>query len=174
MRGALQGGVQSPTKTSGGRLWDFATTSLDGQSADLAGYEGRVALVVNVASKCGFTPQYAGLETLYRDKQDLGFVVLGFPSNDFMGQEPGTATEIRTFCTDEYGVTFPLFAKRPVTGAQKDEIYAWLTAGGLEEPSWNFTKYLVGRDGQVIARFGPRTKPDDPELLAAIDRALGE
>lgn len=173
MRGALQGGVQSPATIAEGRLWDFRTAALDGAPVDLAGYEGHVALVVNVASKCGLTPQYAGLEKLHREKQDLGFVVLGFPSNDFMGQEPGTPAEIRTFCTDEYGVTFPLFAKRHVKGADKDEIYAWLTAGGLEEPTWNFTKYLIGRDGQVIARFGPRTKPDDPQLAAAIAEAVG-
>lgn len=174
MRGALAGGVQSPTAETEGTLWEFTRSSLEGEAAALAEHAGKVAVVVNVASKCGLTPQYAGLEKLYREKREDGLVVLGFPSNDFMGQEPGTAAEIRAFCTNEYGVSFPLFAKTTVKGEQKDELYAWLTAGGLEEPTWNFTKYLVGKDGKVRARFGPRTKPDDPELLAAVDAALAE
>ena len=136
------------------------------------GIDGQVALVVNLASKCGLTPQYEGLEALYRERKADGLVILGFPSNDFMGQEPGTAEEIREFCSTNYGVTFPLMAKIQVKGDGRNEIYNWLIAGGLEEPTWNFTKYLVGRDGKVIARFAPRTKPDDPELLAAIDAAL--
>ena len=176
LRGALASGKDeaSAPHAQEGRLWDLETTTLEGEPAPLARYEGRVALVVNVASKCGLTPQYAGLEKLYRQKKDEGFVILGFPSNDFMGQEPGTPDEIRTFCTDNYDVTFPLFAKRQVKGDDKDAVYAWLTGSGLEEPTWNFTKYLVGRDGKVIARFGPRTAPDDPELRAAIDRALAQ
>jgi len=173
MRGALAGGgTQSPRTAVDGRLWDFEVTTLEGEPARFTDFAGQVALVVNVASKCGLTPQYTSLEQLYRRKKDAGLVVLGFPSNDFMGQEPGTPAEIRTFCSDNYGVSFPLFAKTTVKGDRKDPVYAWLTAGGLEEPTWNFTKYLVGRDGKVIARFAPRTAPDDPALLEAVEEAL--
>jgi glutathione peroxidase len=173
LRGALAGGAQAATGEAPGTLWAFTPNSLAGQPAPLTQWKGQVALVVNTASKCGLTPQYAGLETLYGALKDRGFVVLGFPSNDFMGQEPGTAEEIRAFCSTNYKITFPLFAKVKVKGDGKDGLYAWLTGGGLEEPTWNFTKYLVGRDGKVIARFGPKTGPDDPELRAAIDKALG-
>lgn len=172
LRGALAGGAQAATGEAPGTLWSFTPNSLEGQPAPLAQWKGQVALVVNTASKCGLTPQYKGLEALYRENKDKGFVVLGFPSNDFMGQEPGTAEEIRSFCDTNYQVSFPLFAKVKVKGADKDGLYAWLCGGGLEEPSWNFTKYLVGRDGKVISRFGPKTAPDDAELKAAIAKAL--
>ena len=173
LRGALAGGAQTPAGEAPGTLWAFTPDTLEGKPAPLAQWKGQVALVVNTASKCGLTPQYKGLEALYREKKGGGFVILGFPSNDFMGQEPGTAAEIRTFCDTNYQVSFPLFAKVKVKGDAKDGLYAWLTGGGLEEPTWNFTKYLVGRDGKVVARFGPKTEPDDPELRAAIDKALG-
>jgi len=173
LRGAMAGGATAAPAVQEGTLWELKSTTLEGEPAALDAWRGRVALVVNVASKCGLTPQYAGLEKLYEAKKDRGFVILGFPSNDFMGQEPGTPEEIRQFCTTKYDVTFPLFHKVTVKGDAKDVVYAWLTAGGLEEPSWNFTKYLVGRDGKIIARFGPRTAPEDPELVAAIDKALG-
>jgi glutathione peroxidase len=173
LRGALAGGAQAATGEAPGTLWAFTPNSLAGQPAPLTQWKGQVALVVNTASKCGLTPQYAGLEALYGELKKRGFVVLGFPSNDFMGQEPGTAEEIRAFCSTNYQVTFPLFAKVKVKGDGKDGLYAWLTGGGLEEPTWNFTKYLVGRDGKVIARFGPKTGPADPELRVAIDKALG-
>ncbi len=172
LSGALATGSQAPSKASAGSLYTLKTTTLEGEPADLSAYAGKVALVVNVASKCGLTPQYEGLQTLYQERAADGLVVLGFPSNDFMGQEPGTPEEIRTFCDTKYNVTFPLFAKVKVKGDDKADIYAFLTDGGLEEPSWNFTKYLVGRDGKVIARFGPKTKPDDKELVAAIVQAL--
>ncbi|MBE0567473.1 MAG: glutathione peroxidase [Krumholzibacteria bacterium] len=154
-------------------MWDLESRTLEDQAAPLDAWRGQVVLVVNVASKCGLTPQYEGLEKLHRARQDQGFAVLGFPSNDFMDQEPGTPAEIREFCTSKFDVTFPLFRKVVVKGEGKDGIYRWLTAGGLEEPTWNFTKYLVGRDGKVIARYGPKTAPDDPQLLQAIDAALG-
>ena len=173
LRGALSGGAQAATGEAPGTLWAFTPNALEGQPAPLAGWKGQVALVVNTASKCGLTPQYTGLEALYVELKGRGFVVMGFPSNVFMGQEPGTAEEIRTFCSTNYKVTFPLFAKVKVKGDGKDGLYAWLTGGGLEEPTWNFTKYLVGRDGKVIARFGPKTAPDDPDLRAAIEKALG-
>ena len=171
-RDTMAGGVETPTQKVDGRLWDFSVHTLEGAPTKLSDYQGQVALVVNVASKCGLTPQYKGLEALYRSRKDQGFVVLAFPSNDFMGQEPGTAEEIRFFCTENYDVTFPMFEKMKVKGEGKSEIYGFLTAGGLEDPSWNFTKFLVGKDGQVMARFAPKTAPDDAELTAAIDKAL--
>jgi len=172
LRGALATGSQTPTASADGTLWSMTTQTLAGEPADLSAYEGKVALVVNVASKCGLTPQYEGLQALFEEKSEEGLVILGFPSNDFMGQEPGTPEEIRSFCDTNYKVTFPLFAKVKVKGEDKTDIYRFLTAGGLEEPSWNFTKYLVGRDGKVIARFAPRTKPDDEALRLAISEAL--
>ncbi len=174
LRGAMAGGAQAAPAAQEGTLWQLDSTTLEGEPVTLDAWQGKVALVVNVASKCGLTPQYAGLEKLYEAKKDQGFVILGFPSNDFMGQEPGTPEEIRQFCSTKYDVTFPLFHKVKVKGDAKDPVYAWLTVGGLEEPTWNFTKYLVGRDGRIIARFGPRTTPEDPELTAAIDKALGD
>ncbi len=173
--GSLLGGdTQHPNQKTAGTLWNFKERSLEGEPVDLNLYHGKVALVVNVASKCGFTPQYRGLEDLYRKLKDKGFVILAFPCNDFLGQEPGSPDEIRKFCTLTYGVTFPMFEKVEVKGEHKSPIYRFLTAGGLQEPTWNFTKYLVGRDGKVIARFAPKTTPEDSTLLAAIDKALGK
>jgi glutathione peroxidase len=172
LRGALSTGSQKPTRETKNVFWDLKTHTLAGEPADLADWQGQVALVVNVASKCGLTPQYEGLQSLYGELKDDGFVILAFPSNDFMSQEPGTPAEIREFCDTNYGVTFPMFEKVKVKGSKKGEIYAWLTSTGLEEPTWNFTKYLVGRDGRIIARFAPRTKPDDGEMTAAIRSAL--
>jgi len=171
MARATGAGTTVATGEAGGSLWDLETRTLDGDPVALARYAGQVALVVNTASKCGLTPQYEGLEALYRELEPRGFVVLGFPSNDFLNQEPGTPAEIRRFCTTNYDVTFPLFAKIPVTGEGRDPIYRFLTRE-LEVPTWNFTKYLVGRDGRVLARFGPRTKPDDAGLRARIETAL--
>ncbi len=165
---ALAAGTQEPAQAGAGSFYDLSTRTLAGEPADLAVYRGQVALVVNTASKCGLTPQYAGLQALYGELAPRGFVVLGFPSNDFMGQEPGTPAEIQSFCDANYHVTFPLFEKSKVKGDDRGEIYRWLTRD-LEEPTWNFTKYLVGRDGRVIARFGPKTTPDDPNLRARIE-----
>ena len=156
----------------GGSLWELGTRSLEGEVVDLERYRGQVALVVNVASRCGLTRQYEGLEELHEELSPRGFTVLGFPSNDFLNQEPGTAEDIREFCSTTYGVTFPLFEKRPVTGEEKDEVYRFLSKNA-EEPTWNFTKYLVDRQGRVLARFSPKTLPDDPELRQAIEAALG-
>jgi glutathione peroxidase len=172
LRGALSTGSQKPTRESKNVFWDLETSTLAGEPAELADWRGQVALVVNVASKCGLTPQYEGLQNLYGELKDDGFVILAFPSNDFMGQEPGTPAEIQEFCSANYGVTFPMFEKVKVKGRNKGEIYTWLTSTGLEEPTWNFTKYLIGKDGRIIARFAPRTKPDDPEMMAAIGTAL--
>lgn len=137
-------------------------------------YEGQVLLVVNTASKCGNTPQYDGLEKLYKDYGSKGLVVLGFPSNDFMGQEPGTEQEIEEFCRLTYGVEFPMFEKTTVKGDDAHPFYRQLADASGTYPTWNFHKYLVGRDGQLIAEFSPRTKPADEKLVAAIEAALGQ
>ena len=135
-------------------------------------YSGKVLLVVNTASKCGNTPQYEGLEKLYQEYQDAGLVVLGFPSNDFMGQEPGTEEEIQEFCRLTYSVKFPMFEKVSVKKGEAHPFYDQLAAESGTYPTWNFHKYLIGRDGQLIAEFSPRTKPYDDELLASIEDAL--
>jgi glutathione peroxidase len=150
------------------------TKTLEGQPAHLRDYTGKVALVVNVASQCGFTPQYTGLEKLYAELKDKGFVILGFPSNDFGGQEPGTAEEIRTFCTRKYQVTFPLFEKVVTKeGQAQSPIYTNLghQAGAL--PQWNFSKYLVDKSGKVVKFYGSKVTPDDPGLRKDIEAALG-
>ena len=152
-------------------LYDITLNTLDGKPQSLAAYKGKVVLAVNVASECGYTPQYAGLQKLYAEQKDHGLVVLGFPCNQFGGQEPGTAAQIGTFCQKNYGVTFPLFEKLDVKGAGKAPLYQFLTAH-FGEPAWNFHKYLVGKDGQVIQAFGSKVAPDSPELKAAIEAAL--
>jgi glutathione peroxidase len=159
-------------------LHDFSARTISGEETSLRDYAGKVALVVNVASKCGLTPQYNGLEKLYETLQSRGLEVLGFPCNQFAGQEPGADAEVQEFCTLTYGVKFPLFSKIDVNGAQRHPLYAWLTAAtvGPEEAGdiqWNFGKFLVGRDGKVLARFAPPTAPEDPALVAAIEKALG-
>ena len=142
------------------KLHDFTQKTIDGKEAPLSAYAGKVALVVNVASKCGLTPQYEGLEALYRELAPKGFVVLGFPCNQFMGQEPGTDAEIASFCSTKYDVTFPLFSKIDVNGETQAPLYAWLTREdakpeGAGDVAWNFGKFLVGKDGNVVARFSP-------------------
>jgi glutathione peroxidase len=154
-----------------GSLWDLRTRTLEGDPVGLDEWRGKVALVVNVASRCGLTPQYSALEAMHRELADRGFAVLGFPSNDFARQEPGDAGEIRTFCSTTYGVSFPLFEKRSVKGEERDEVYRLLTRQ-LREPSWNFTKYLIDRGGRVVARIEPRISPDDPVLRSAVERLL--
>jgi len=158
-------------------IHEFRLNSIDGQPTSLAQFKGKVVLVVNVASKCGFTPQYAGLEALYEKYKERGFVVLGFPANNFLWQEPGTNEEIKAFCTRKYNVTFPMFAKVSVKGRDKTPLYRFLTdtkanpaTGG--EIAWNFTKFLVDRNGKVIARFSSSVRPDAPELLRALEEAL--
>jgi glutathione peroxidase len=157
-----------------GSLYDLKVTTLDGRPADLSAYKGKVTLVVNVASQCGYTPQYAGLEELYRELAPKGVVILGFPSNDFGGQEPGTAEEIGQFCRKNYGVTFPMFAK-VVTKAGPDQspVYAFLGESG-SLPQWNFSKYVVDRNGKVEAFFPSRVTPNAPELRAALEKALAQ
>jgi glutathione peroxidase len=153
-------------------LYDFKVNSLEGKPADLGQYKGHVVLVVNVASKCGFTPQYAGLEKLYETYKAKGFFILGFPSNDFGHQEPGTPEEIQKFCSDKYSVTFPLFEKVVVKkGPDQAPVYQFLTTD-FPPPSWNFCKYLVDANGKVLNFFPSKIKPEDKELTDAIDAAL--
>ena len=175
-------------------LTDIPLTTIDGAPATLADYAGKVLLVVNVASKCGLTPQYAGLDALYREHHEAGFEVLGFPANDFAGQEPGSDDEIQQFCSLNYDVSFPLFSKIAVTGEAIHPLYAALTAarpeatgegpmrenlrgyGMTPNPApgvlWNFEKFLIGRDGRVLERFAPDVTAEDPRLRAAIEAAL--
>ena len=154
---------------------DLKLTALDGQELPLAPFKGRVVLVVNVAPKCGLTPQYAALENLYQQYKDKGFSVLGLPCNQFAGQEPGTEQEIQAFCSLNYGVTFPLSSKLEVNGHERHQLYRLLAGEGAEFPgdiTWNFEKFLLGKDGRVLARFSPRTAPDDHAVIQAIEKAL--
>ena len=152
-------------------VYEFTPKSIDGAAAPLTAYKGKVLLMVNVASKCGYTPQYAGLESLHQRYKDRGLVVMGFPANNFGGQEPGTEAEIKTFCSRNYNVTFPMFSKISVMGDDKHPLYQYLTSKS-GDVKWNFTKFLVGKDGKVVARFDSRVAPDAPELTAAIEKAL--
>jgi glutathione peroxidase len=152
-------------------LYDLTAETIDHSKQALSAYRGKVLLVVNTASECGATPQYAGLEALWRAYQGRGFAILGFPSNDFGGQEPGSEAEIKTFCDANYKVTFPLYAKVATKGVAQSPIYKFLTAEH-GEPKWNFHKYLIGKDGQVIRAFPTGVEPDAPALRSAIDAAL--
>ncbi len=174
---ALGVGAAAPGEEPMKSIYDFTLRDIDGREKSLADYRGQVLLVVNVASQCGFTRQYAGLEKLYQTYKDRGFVVLGFPANNFLGQEPGSEADIKKFCSLTYGVTFPLFAKISVKGKTIHPLYAFLTSKELQPGfggaiSWNFNKFLIGRDGRIVARYGSRTEPEDPDLAAAIARAL--
>lgn len=155
-------------------IFDFTMKDIDGKDVKLEKFKGKVLLVVNVASKCGLTPQYAGLESVYKANKDKGFVVLGIPANEFGGQEPGTNAEIKEFCTGNYDVTFPMFSKIVVKGEGIHPLYQWLikNAPYHEEIEWNFGKFLIGRDGKVLNRFAPKVKPDAPEVTKAIEAAL--
>jgi glutathione peroxidase len=152
-------------------LHEISATTIDGATQSLADYKGKVVLVVNTASECGSTPQYAGLEGLWRHYRERGLVVLGFPSNDFGGQEPGSEAEIKTFCSTKYKVSFPLFAKVKVKGEGQAPVYRFLTAD-YGEPKWNFHKYLVDRNGKVIKAFATGIAPEDAALRAAVEAAL--
>ena len=156
---------------------DFTLNSIDGQPAPLAAYKGKVVLLVNVASKCGYTPQYSALESIYEKYKDRGFVIVGIPANNFGAQEPGSNQEIKTFCSSKYHVTFPMMAKVSVKGDDITPLYQFLTdkssnpqSGG--EIKWNFTKFLIGPDGRVITRFEPEITPDSPQVTSAIEEAL--
>jgi glutathione peroxidase len=158
-------------------IYDTDIATLEGSPLDLSTYKGRTVLVVNVASKCGLTPQYTGLEALQKQYADRGFTVLGVPCNQFAGQEPGTADEIQTFCSTTYGVTFPLTEKVDVNGAQRHPLYEQLTAvadaeGKAGDIAWNFEKFLVSPAGEVVGRFRPQVEPESPEVVAAIEASL--
>jgi glutathione peroxidase len=170
----LLGGASAAPEAS---VLDFTMKRLDGTEQKLGDYRGQVLLLVNVASKCGLTPQYDGLEALYEKYRARGFAVLGFPANDFAGQEPGSDGEIASFCRSTYGVQFPMFSKITVKGESRHPLYRKLTSlpaplGG--EVQWNFQKYLVDRRGEVVAKFDPRTAPGDPGLVAKIEELLGQ
>jgi glutathione peroxidase len=168
----LAASVQYATPMGSGSFYDLKVTTLAGQPADLGQYRGKVVVVVNVASQCGFTPQYSGLEKLSRELTPKGVRVLGFPSNDFGGQEPGTPEQIQTFCKLTYDVTFPLFAKVVTkAGPGQSPVYAFLGETG-DLPKWNFAKYVVDKNGRVVAFFPSRVAPDAAELRAAIEKAL--
>ncbi len=162
------------TEKKADSAWDFEMRTIDGVNQPLSTYKGKVALFVNTASRCGFTPQYEGLEKLYQTYKKKDFVILGFPSNDFLWQEPGSDAEIKEFCRLKYGVSFPMFSKISVKGSDQAPLYRYLTTSGPEPQaiSWNFNKILVGRDGKVIKHFGSRVKPESDELKAAIETAL--
>lgn len=158
-------------------VFDFTMNSIDGHPTPLAAYKGKVVLLVNVASRCGFTPQYSALESIYEKYKGRGFVIVGIPANNFGSQEPGTNEEIKTFCSSKYNVTFPMMAKVSVKGSDITPLYQYLTdkaanpqTGG--EIQWNFTKFLIGPDGKIVARFEPKVTPDSPEVTSAIEKAL--
>lgn len=158
-------------------VYDFTMKNIDGKEVSLADYKGKVLLIVNVASLCGNTPQYKDIEALYSKYKEKGLVVLGFPANNFMGQEPGTDSEIKSFCTKEYAVTFPMFSKISVKGKDINPLYRYLTKksenGVMDAPvTWNFQKFLIGRNGQVINSFSPRTLVTDAEVMKQIEAAL--
>lgn len=153
---------------------DFTMKDIFGKDKNLGDYRGKVVLVVNVASQCGYTPQYEGLEKLHEKYADKGLVVTGFPANDFGAQEPGTDSEIQTFCTSKYGVKFPMFSKITVKGSAKHPLYAFLTqAAPAGEVQWNFEKFLIGKDGRVVGRFPSSVTPESDSLVQAIEKALG-
>jgi glutathione peroxidase len=175
---ALPAGV--PVRAAGGgstpaSVLDFTMKNIDGKDVPLSAYKGKVLLIVNVASECGYTPQYKGLEALYREFKDRGFVILGFPANNFGAQEPGTDQEIKNFCSTQYDVTFDLFSKISVKGKDQHPLYAFITSDPAVagEVRWNFQKYLVGKDGKLIARFPSKVEPLSEEVKGAVEKALG-
>ncbi len=167
-------GTQGGKKTMSNDIYGYTMKLNDGSEKSLADYEGKVLLIVNTASECGFTPQYKGLEALYRKFRDRGFEVLAFPANNFGGQEPGSDAQIKTFCTTKYDVTFPLFAKTSVKGPDINPLYAYLTgkAGFDGEITWNFNKFLVDRSGRVVARFDSKVEPMDDGLVRKVESLL--
>jgi len=169
------GGVKMESKT----IYDFKIKDIEGKLVNLKDFSGKVVLIVNVASKCGFTPQYEGLEKLYLKYKDKGLVILGFPANNFMGQEPGTEADIKTFCSLTYGVTFPMFSKISVKGGDKHPLYQYLTDkkqnpnfGG--EIKWNFNKFLIGKKGVILNRYDSKITPEDEGLVKDVEKALSE
>ncbi len=168
--------IMATSLFAGSGVYSFTLNSIEGKPAPLADYKGKVVLLVNVASQCGYTPQYSALEAIYEKYKGQGFVILGFPANNFGAQEPGTNEEIKTFCSRKYSVTFPMYSKISVKGDDQAPLYAYLTketgAGIAGDIKWNFTKFLVDRDGKVVERFEPAVTPDSKEVTAAIEKRL--
>ena len=168
--------IMATTLYAASNIYSFTLNSIDGKPAPLAEYKGKVVMIVNVASQCGYTPQYAALESIYEKYKDQGFVILGFPANNFGAQEPGTNEEIKTFCTRKYSVKFPMYSKISVKGDDQAPLYAYLTKetgpGITGDIKWNFTKFLVDRNGNVVQRFEPATTPDSKDVTGAIEKAL--
>ena len=176
LSGMAQGAQQETNKMEG--IYGFEVQRIDGTAVRLSEYRGKVLLIVNVASRCGFTGQYAGLQKLYETYKDRGLLVLGFPANDFLGQEPGSNKEIAELCSAKFHVTFPMFEKITVKGDDMHPLYRHLTGKSTNPEfggkiTWNFNKFLVGRDGRILARFGSRTEPGDKEFTTAVEKALG-
>ncbi len=176
------GMIFNPTPSepvSAGSIYDFSLKDIDGNEVKLEKFKGNVLLIVNTASRCGYTPQYEALQAVYERFKDKGFYVLGFPANNFMGQEPGSDKEIKEFCTLRYNVTFPMFSKISVTGSDQHPLYRFLTNKKTNpefsgDITWNFNKFLISRDGKIIGRFGSKDKPDDAVVISAIENALSE
>ena len=170
----------SPTEpTSEKSVYEFKMKNIDGQDVKLDAFKGKVVMIVNVASKCGYTPQYEGLEALYEKNKDRGFVILGFPANNFMGQEPGTEAEIKEFCSSKYHVTFPMFAKISVKGKDQHPLYNYLTNKATDpefagDISWNFNKFVVDRNGKIVARFSSNDTPESEAVTSAIEKYLAQ
>jgi glutathione peroxidase len=168
--------IMATSLYAGSSLYSFTLNSIDGKPAPLAEYKGKVVLIVNVASQCGYTPQYSALEAIYEKYKDQGFVILGFPANNFGAQEPGTNEEIKTFCSRKYSVKFPMYSKISVKGDDQAPLYAYLTKqtgpGITGDIKWNFTKFLVDKDGNVVQRFEPAVTPDSKEVTSAIEKQL--
>jgi glutathione peroxidase len=176
----IYGFIFNPTPTdpvNASSIYDFTMKDIDGTNVKLDKYKGSVVMIVNTASKCGYTPQYEGLQKIYDKYKDRGFVVLGFPANNFMGQEPGTEAEIKEFCTLKYKVTFPMFSKIDVTGTYQHPLYGFLTNKATNpefggDISWNFNKFLVDKNGKVVGRFGSKDAPEDAKVIEAIEKQL--
>jgi len=172
--------IFNPTPTTpvaASSIYDFTLKDIDGNDVKLEKYKGSVVMIVNTASRCGYTPQYEGLQKIYNQYKDRGFVVLGFPANNFMGQEPGTEKEIKDFCTLKYNVTFPMFSKISVTGIDQHPLYGYLTnkATNPEFPgdiSWNFNKFLIDKNGKIVGRWGSKDKPEDAAVIEAIEKSI--
>jgi glutathione peroxidase len=170
-------GDKPPEEHKVSSIYEFVMKDIDGKEASLQQFKGKVLLIVNVASQCGYTPQYEGLEKIYSKYKEKDFVILGFPANNFMGQEPGTDEEIKSFCSLTYGVNFPLFSKISVKGKDQHPLYQFLTEKETNpqfsgEITWNFNKFLIDRNGKIIGRFGTRIKPEDKEIVQAIENAI--
>ena len=168
--------IMATSSSAGSGVYSFTLNSIDGKPAPLADYKGKVVMIVNVASQCGYTPQYTALEAIYEKYKDQGFVILGFPANNFGAQEPGTNEEIKTFCSRKYSVKFPMYSKISVKGDDQAPLYSYLTKetgpGVAGDVKWNFTKFLVDKNGKVVQRFEPAVTPDSKEVTAAIEKEL--